>query len=123
MEDEKDKETVFTLESTAKGASQWYTFVSNTPKFAFGFSGWEPSGKWVDDVDEFEAYAREVRKEAGIEDPPAKKKWIPNEPRSGVLWKGTISMPSPRFHSMLTNITVDIGDTNEHNGSDNGSDE
>jgi len=98
-----------------------FTFNTNTDyTYSFGFNGWKRLGDPI--YDEFEMWVWEQRKAAGIDEP--KPEPIGYEPlkftaTSGnisgqILFNGSLTVNSPKFHRMVYGITT---------GSDNGSNE
>lgn len=98
--------------------------ISSDTKYIFGFTGWTVPdwGEWVDDLDPFEVFVRETRKEAGLEVPPPRQKWVPKSYSTGqVLVNATISIPSPKFHHQLRNWSSETDDRIGQTESDNDS--
>lgn len=79
----------------------------NDPKYTFGFTGFKPAEYWVEveEEDEFDDWAREVRIKNGLPVPEKPKRRI--KVTTEVLWSGNIVIPNPRFHRMITGIDVD----------------
>lgn len=61
-------ETIFWLNPTTNKL-----VISSSPKYTFGWTGWTQREEiFEDEPSDFELWAREIRKEAGIIDPPRK---------------------------------------------------